>query len=207
MREAPAGPDRMNNRPCPWGQRPRFKNRYAAERRARRSGREQRTQRGQDTAPKRPKGEGAPEGGGGAGPPTPNEGRGRTTAPGPSAGSPTRRAASTGRKPDHPNQTKSLVLFKPRPSGRGGFRRRRTKQNTDFVCVRPPPPRRTSARRASDRFRSKKFRKREVVGWKNGGVLRHPPIGALCFVRSSHVTAVTCDQICVDFVCLAWYYL
>lgn len=40
-----------------------------------------------------------------------------------------------------------------------------------------------------------------------GGYYDTPPIGALCFVLASHVTAVTCDQFYVDFVCLAWYYL
>lgn len=133
---------------------------------------------------------------GGAAPP--NEGGPRTTAARPSEGSPTRRAAPVGAT--RTQQNNPVLLSE-------GGRNARTQQNLcfgGFVRQLPPPNFGGGPLPSNSR---EKFWKTGFRGFRHGGVLRHPPIGALCFVRWSHVSAVTCDQVCVDFVCFVWYYL
>ena len=97
---------------------------------------------------------------GGAAPP--NEGRGRTTAPGPSEGSPTRRAAPVRRTPNTAKQ----------PSFVEGGRNARTQQNLcfgGFVRWLPPPNFGGGAPGSAP----------GAVGRKRGGYYDTPPRGDL----------------------------
>lgn len=135
----------------------------------------------QGTDTQRPKGEGAPEAGGGAGPPPANEASRRTTGGGPSAGSPTRRAAPTGRSPTA--RTKQNLLFCLSPghqAGAGSGEAGLNKTQILFVFVRSPA--RNFSAACSGAVSLQKVPK-TGPGWRQpGGVLRHPPKGALCFV-------------------------
>lgn len=137
-----------------------------------------------DNRPKAAQGEGAAKAGaGGARPGGRRRGPPDRAAPERSHPAPQGRDRAAQAAPPEPNKTEVLL-------GSSGGCRRRT-----LAAVRSAPNSRKKFRKTGDGVR------------QHGGVLRHPPIGALCFVLASHVTAVTCDQFYVDFVCLAWYYL
>lgn len=140
------------------------------------------------TAPKRPKGKGRRRPGR-EGPAPADAGAARPTGPRRSEATPPRRAATGRRKPHRPNQTKQPVLF--------GWRREPPTVNKTSVLLGSSDGcrRRTLAAVRSAPNSRKKFRKTGEGVRQHGGVLRHPPMGALCFVPGGCLLLLT---LCIE---------